>query len=126
MERLSIELPALYGDHHAAEVHALLSALPGVASVYASAAWHLVQVEFDPAQIGPGGLRQALLKRGYSEDQTHVPPVSARTRDLTSFAVGPAATEQFVEHVPAWSEPAAPCPGFEIRQPGEVHPADRP
>jgi hypothetical protein len=125
MATLTLELPMLYGDHHVAEVHALLDALPGVTKVYASSAWKLVQVEYDPDQIQPEAVRRALLQRGYSSERSGLPLVSARTRDLTDFAVGPGTTEQFVEHLSAWTAPGAPCPGFEIRQPGEVHPADQ-
>jgi copper chaperone CopZ len=125
MERLTLDLPTMYGDHHVTEVRGLLSALPGVRPLYVSAAWQKVELEYDPAQTGPQLIRQALAARGYTADPVGVPPVSSRNKTLTEYAFGPGAVEQFVEKVPAWGAPSAPCPGFEIRHPGEVHPADR-
>ena len=127
METWSIPLPNMYGDHHAAELHTLLGALPGVAQVNASSAWQLLQVEYDPARVTPEALKQVLLERGYALDQAPLPPVSARSRTgaPTDYTVAPGLVEQFAEKVPAWSGPVLACPGFEIRQPGDVHPADQ-
>ncbi len=124
MERLSLEVPAMFGDHHVIEVRRLLATIPGVEKVYASAAWQRVEVEFDPAQTNADIIRRALQARGYETEADHLPPVSPRTRTMTEFAAGAGAVEQFMEHVPAWSSGAGPCPGFEVRQPGAVHPAD--
>jgi copper chaperone CopZ len=123
MERLTLELPTMYGDHHVVEVRHLLAGLPGVRPVFASAAWQKAVLEYDPAQIDPAQIKHALAARGYTSDPIGVPPVSSRHGELTEFALAPGAVEQFVEKVPTWS-PLGPCPGFEIRQPGAVHPAD--
>lgn len=125
MERLTLNLPAMYGDHHVTEVRRILGALPGVAKVYASAARQRVDVEYDAGQTDPPAIEQALRARGYAADGQAPMLVSARTKTLTEFAIGPGGIEQFVERVPAWDAPAGACPGFEIRQPGDVHPADR-
>ena len=125
MQRLTLELPAMYGDHHVTEVRELLARLAGVGGVYASAAWQRIELEFDPAQTNAEAIRSALLARGYGADGDHLPPVSPRTKTLTEFAIGASATEQFVEKVPAWHSGFGPCPGFEVLHPGEVHPADR-
>lgn len=124
MERLTLELPTMYGDHHVVEVRALLAGLPGVRPLVASAAWQKVVVEFDPAQITPAAIAAALAARGYTTDPVGVPAISARHGEYTEFALGPGSIEQFIEKVPAWS-PLGPCPGFSVRQPGDVHPADR-
>lgn len=125
MPRLLLELPSMYGDHHVTEVRALLARLPGVTEVVASSAWQRVELTFDPAQCGTEAIQSALQERGYGPDRDHLPPVSSRTSQLTDFAVGPSAIEEFVEHVPAWNSGSGPCPGFEVLNPGEVHPADR-
>ncbi|MCC6191554.1 MAG: hypothetical protein IT318_21215 [Anaerolineales bacterium] len=113
MERLTRELPSLYGDHHVTAARAVLLTLPGLTRVCASAAWLLVWVEHDPDQVTAEAVRQALAERGDTTGRQNLPPVSARTSDLTDLAVGPGAAEQFVEHVPAWNSPDAPCPGLE-------------
>lgn len=123
MERLTLDLPTMYGDHHVIEVRNLLSALAGVRPVYASAAWHQVVCEYDPAQTSPEIIQQALAQRGYTSDPIGNPPTSARVGALTDFALAPGAVEQFMEKVPSWS-PLGPCPGFEVRHPGAEHPAD--
>ncbi len=127
-EQLSIPLPSLYGDHHVTELHTLLRALPGVTRVYASSAWQWLQVEYDPAHLTPEDIQHALLARGYALDQAPLPPVSARSRRApqTDLTVAPGLVDRFAETVPAWSGPNRPCPGFEIRQPGDTHPADQP
>ena len=127
MERLTLTLPAMYGDHHVTEVRRILGALPGVTEVYASAARQRVDVEYDAGQFDPSAIEGALRARGYATRADGQAPmlVSARTKTLTEYAVGPGGIEQFVERVPAWGAPLGACPGFEIRQPGDVHPADR-
>jgi len=125
MPYLSLELPSMYGDHHVTEVRGLLANLAGVSDVVASAAWQRVELTFDPAQTSAEAIGAALQARGYGPDDGHLPPVGPRTKTLTDFAVGPAAVEEFVEHVPAWGGGISPCPGFEVLHSGDVHPADK-
>lgn len=125
MERLTLELPTMYGDHHVVEVRALLAGLPGVKPVVASAAWQKVVLDYDPAQSSPEAILAALAERGYSNDPVGMPAVSARLTGLTEFAQGSSLQiERFIEPLPNWS-PLGPCPGFSVRQPGDEHPADR-
>ena len=65
METLSIDLPAMYADHHVVEVRGLLLKLPGVEDVYASSAFHIVRVRVDPAKINEAALRSKLSEAGY-------------------------------------------------------------
>ncbi|MBM4424541.1 MAG: heavy-metal-associated domain-containing protein [Chloroflexi bacterium] len=125
MERLTLELPMMYGDHHVVEVRSILAALPGIAKVYASSARQKVEVEYDGGQLNAEAVKQALAARGYSSDSLDLPPVSPRTKTITEYAVGPGGVEEFVERVPAWGGAFGPCPGFEVLHPGDVHPADR-
>lgn len=129
MERLTLLLPSMYGDHHVTEVRRILSGLSGVPSetIYASAAWQRVQLDYDPVKASAETIKKALEAQGYAgeADPTHVPPISPRTKNSTLYAVGPSAMEQFVEKVPAWGGAFGPCPGFEVLHPGEVHPADK-
>jgi copper chaperone CopZ len=123
MEKLVLKLPDMYGDHRVIEVRRLITALPGVQSVYASAAWQRVEVEFDPAQTDAEAIRRALLAAGYGVEGDLPPPASPLVRALTDLPE--AAIEPITEKVPAQAGDFGPCPGFEVRHPGAVHPADR-
>ncbi len=65
METLTIDLPAMYADHHVVEVRNLLLTLPGVEDVYASSAFHLARVRIDPAKINEADIRSKLSEAGY-------------------------------------------------------------
>lgn len=65
MTTMTVSLPAMYGDHHVAEVRRLLLALPGVQDVYASSAFQAAEVTFDPAQIQPASIEKTLGEAGY-------------------------------------------------------------
>lgn len=65
METLTIDLPAMYADHHVVEVRGLLLDLPGVEDVYASSAFHLVRVRVDPAQVTEATVLSKLSEAGY-------------------------------------------------------------
>lgn len=65
MKTISFEVPALYGDHHVVEVRKLLLETPGVNDVYASSAFHLVEVTFDPGQIDEQKIEAILDQAGY-------------------------------------------------------------
>jgi copper chaperone CopZ len=66
MEKTVLSVPNMWADHHVLRVRAVLSALDGVASVYASSAWKQVIVEHDPAQLDDAALTQALANAGYA------------------------------------------------------------
>ena len=51
MKKISLDLPTLFGDHHVTEVRRLLLELPGVAEVYASSSFQIVEVV---AMMRPG------------------------------------------------------------------------
>jgi hypothetical protein len=50
VENLTLELPALYADHHVLEVRRILQEMPGISEVYASSAYQMVDVRFDSIQ----------------------------------------------------------------------------
>ena len=65
MEKLRIAVPAMYGDHHVVEVRRMLMELPGVEGVYASSAFQVVHVTYDPAKISPEQIESRLGENGY-------------------------------------------------------------
>ncbi len=68
MEKITIDLPTMYGDHHVLEVRRILLEIPGVQDVYASSAFRAVEITFDPEKVSREDLVAALDKAGYSGD----------------------------------------------------------
>ena len=68
MEKLTLNLPSMYGDHHVVEVRRILLAMPGVADVNASSCFQVVEVEFDQKQLDADRIRAELEKAGYMGD----------------------------------------------------------
>lgn len=68
MARLSLNLPAMYGDHHVLEVRQLLLALPGIDEVYASSCFQVVEIAYDPDQVNENTITAALTEAGYFDD----------------------------------------------------------
>jgi copper chaperone CopZ len=62
---VTFDTPALYGDHHVLEVRNLLLKIPGVQDVYASSAFHVVDVTFDPDKVDEDLISHTLDDAGY-------------------------------------------------------------
>jgi copper chaperone CopZ len=65
MRTKRFEVPALFGDHHVVEVRRMLLETPGVTEVYASSAFHVVDVTYDEEEISEPGLTSKLEEAGY-------------------------------------------------------------
>jgi copper chaperone CopZ len=65
---ITIDTPALYGDHHVLEVRNLLLGINGVEDVYASSAFHVVDVTFDTEKVKEADLVKMLGEKGYLEE----------------------------------------------------------
>jgi copper chaperone CopZ len=65
MEKLILDLPAMYADHHVLRVRQTLLALEGVEEVYASSAWKQVMISFEPDKITPEEMKKALGEAGF-------------------------------------------------------------
>jgi hypothetical protein len=121
MEKLTLELPALYGDHHVTEVRRILLEMAGVEDVYASSSFHVVEVTYDPVKINPDAITAVLGEAGYlgelpvpsesgasayleSDSQTYFrhSTVYENTRQSVSFA----------QNVTYAGRPLWPCPGM--------------
>lgn len=66
MEKLQLNVPDMWADHHVLKVRAALTALPGVADVIASSAFRMVALSYDPALTSPGAVMAALEEAGYT------------------------------------------------------------
>lgn len=80
VEVVTMEVPAMYADHHVVEVRRVLLALPGVKDVYASSSFKTVEVSYDPASIDEGAIKACLSEAGYLGEI----PVSVETSTAAS------------------------------------------
>lgn len=124
METFTLEVPAMYGDHHVVEVRRILLELPGVQDVYASSSFHIVEVTYDPAQLDPGTITAHLDEAGYLGD-LQIPlesgaPAAGRGTDNgdevffrhTAAYAEAGNTVSFAQQVPYAGRPLWPCPGM--------------
>ena len=65
METKSFDAPALFGDHHVSEVRRILMEMTGVSDVYASSAFQVIEVSFDPTIINAEQIEVCLQEAGY-------------------------------------------------------------
>lgn len=65
MERLQLNVPNLWADHHVLKVRAVLTAIPGIQDVIASSAFRMIVLNYDPALVSPGAIMSALEDAGY-------------------------------------------------------------
>jgi copper chaperone CopZ len=66
MEKLQLNVPDLWADHHVLKVRAILTGMPGVQDVVASSAFRMVALTFDPAVTNAGAIMSALDDAGYA------------------------------------------------------------
>lgn len=65
MEKIILNLPAMYADHHVLAVRSSLEGIEGVGEVYASCAWKQAIVHFDPKKTDAKAIEKALADAGY-------------------------------------------------------------
>lgn len=73
MEKLVLNLPTLYADHHVLTLRQVLLGIEGVSEVYASSAWKQAVVTYDPAKAEPGAIEKATVDAGYPVGEAEVP-----------------------------------------------------
>lgn len=79
MKKITYELPNLYGDHHVVEVRRILFDIPGVVDVYASSAFRMVEVTYDPKQTNDLDIAVRLDQMGYLGEWSAPMEASAAT-----------------------------------------------
>ncbi|HEY53964.1 MAG TPA: heavy-metal-associated domain-containing protein [Caldilineae bacterium] len=122
MDTTTIELPAMYADHHVKEVRRILLALPGVEDVYASSSFHVAEITYDPDKTSPEALKTALDGAGYLEPlpiviESDVPATEANGNQVhfrhTAAFEQTGKTVAFGQEVAATTQrPLWPCPGM--------------
>jgi len=120
MKSLEVAVPTMYADHHVVEVRRILFEIPGVETIDASAAFQVVEIEYDPEKASEDVLRQTLDEAGYLEE-LQVPAESGKPADdpngTTYFrhtsAVETAGTAiSFGQEIISAGRPLWPCPGM--------------
>jgi len=123
MEKLFLNLPAMYGDHHVIEVRRILLGLPGVSEVFASSAFHSAEITFDPALGSADQIRTALDAAGYLGELPIRRELAVPVSDLDGGSTAMRHTmvyEQtkqsvsFAQNIAAQGRPLWPCPGMGV------------
>ena len=121
MQQLTLDLPAMYGDHHVIEVRRILLEIPGIEEVYASSAFHVVEVTYDPTRVDADTITARLGEAGYL-DPLEVALETGRpayqSTDSTVFFRHTTAYQQagrtvsFAQNVAYQGRPLWSCPGM--------------
>lgn len=125
MEKTTIELPTMYGDHHVIEVRRILLEIPGVEDVYASSGFQVVEVDYDPEKTGAAEINAKLEEAGYTQElsvavETGEAAYKGSNGDSRGFFRHTAVYEQtqegvsFTQQVSYAGRPLWPCPGMGV------------
>jgi hypothetical protein len=126
MEKITLGIPAMYGDHHVMAVRTIFASLSGASVVYASAAFQQIAIAWEPSQISRQQIEDALTAQGYVPGQpVSVPqlPAAHHMEYVTAFGAAQDTVRFSVGAAPADGHPT-PCPGFELRLVHGEHPGD--
>jgi copper chaperone CopZ len=120
MATITIELPAMYGDHHVVEVRRILLDLPGVKEVYASSAAHTAEITYNHMEITKKELTAKLDEAGYIgelpiPEETEVPATEGNGTFFrhTQAYTQTGQTVSFAQQIGYEGRPLWPCPGME-------------
>ena len=81
MEKVALEVPTLWADHHVLKVRGVLNRLEGVEDVYASSAWKQVLVTYDGDKIDQTAVEKALAEAGYPVGEGEVSVLALPTEN---------------------------------------------
>ncbi|MBU2609611.1 MAG: heavy-metal-associated domain-containing protein [Chloroflexi bacterium] len=120
MRTKSFDVPAMYGDHHVSDVRRILLEIPGVKDVYASSAFHVVEVVFDENVTTDSSIQAKLDAAGYLGDFVFQAEAgkAVGTDGGGTFMRHTAVYEQtrkvigFSQQVAYRGRPLWPCPGM--------------
>jgi len=120
MEKKRFETPALYGDHHVSEVRRILLELTGISEVYASSAFQVIEVNYDPAKIKVEQISACLGEAGYLGEVPMLieTGIAIEKKEGDNFFRHSAVYEtvkgtvSFAQRVDFKGRPLWPCPGL--------------
>jgi copper chaperone CopZ len=118
MKTFSVDLPAMFGDHHVLDVRKILLDIDGVKDLYASSSFHIVEVEYDEKKTSEKDILAKLEEAGYMGELD----IPQEKNDADVFADKElrhtASFEQLQEQIGFIREPSYagrplwPCPGM--------------
>ncbi len=73
MEKVVLDVPTLWADHHVLKVRDALADLEGVEDVYASSAWKQVLVTYADGKADIESVEAALVEAGYPVGEGEMP-----------------------------------------------------
>ena len=73
MEKVVLDVPTLWADHHVLRVRDALMPQEGVEDVYASSAWKQVLVKYDETETDRAAIEKTLAEAGYPVRQGETP-----------------------------------------------------
>jgi len=123
MKKIVLETPGLYADHHVTDVRRLLLEVPGVEEVYASSAFQVVEITFDPQKISEDTLNKLMVNAGYMNElmvpgesgvaSSEVETTLVFQRHTQAYAMTNQ-TVSFTQEVNSTGRPLWNCPGIGI------------
>jgi len=96
VEKVTLDVPALWADHHVLKVRAALASLQGVEDVFASSAWKQILVRYDETKTNRTAIEQTLAQAGYPPGEGETPMLVEPTdlrRDPRWAVLGARVTE---------------------------------
>ena len=120
METRTFETPVLFGDHHVSEVRKILLELTGVSEVYASSAFQVIEVTYDPAKIKVEQISMCLEEAGYLGEMPMLIETGIAVEKIggdhffrhTAVYETIKGTVSFAQRVDYIGRPLWPCPGL--------------
>jgi copper chaperone CopZ len=120
MEIKTFESRALFGDHHVSEVRRILFELTGVSEVYASSAFQIIEVKYDPAKIKVEQISACLEEAGYLGEVPMLVETGVAVEKIgadqffrhTAVYETVKGTVSFAQRVDYSGRPLWPCPGL--------------
>jgi copper chaperone CopZ len=73
MEKVVLDVPTLWADHHVLKARDALVSLEGVHDVYASSAWKQVLVTYEDGKTDVAAFEEALAQAGYPVGEGEMP-----------------------------------------------------
>lgn len=122
MKILSLHVPLMFGDHHVVDVRRLVMELPGVEEVYASSAFHTLEINYDDSKLTPDKITKILEDAGYLGElliveETGEAAVGSNGDQKPHFRHSVAYKQLqdsvgFAQKIPSSDRPLWPCPGM--------------